>query len=233
MGFVPGAIPAWSYSGSDPTLLMSLRLGVPICKMGCRHLQPCRGVLLLCAVVPLPSWERSPQMDDDTALFPISAFSVISCRRSVMCRFLTGGERRGERKLMGGSGMAAQLGFLVAPCRHLCRMSCPFLMLRRLCCSSFWHCCKPPLLLPARNHCSHQHLRNAPWALPHTPQHCGVSSCLLPSPSLSLHLHLLQMWSISSPSICTLLTPLARPPMQHLLFCPGPQIYLNFDLDGK
>lgn len=137
-------------------------------------------------------------MDDDTALFPVSAFSVISRRHSVMYRFLTGGERRGERRLMGGNRMAAQLGFLVAPCRCLCRMSCPFLMLHHLCCSSFWHFCKLLLLLPARNHCSHQRLRNAPRALPHKPQHCGVSSCLTPSPSSSLHL--LQMWSISSPA---------------------------------
>lgn len=139
-------------------------------------------------------------MDDDTALFPISAFSVISQTFSDVQISDRRGERRGERRLMGGSGMAAQLSFLVAPCRRLCRMSCPFLMLHHLCCSSFSGTTASFCFSLPGNHCSHQHLRNAPRALPHKPQHCGLSSCLKPSPSSSLHLCLLQMWSISSPA---------------------------------
>lgn len=139
-----------------------------------------------------------------------------------------------------------RLGFVLAPQGCLCRMSCPFLLLCHLCCSSSWHdsTCEALLLLRARE----PRLARAPWkcswALPYKPRSPSWLVAEQLAPSLS---------QPPVPASISISPRSCAPDVEHLIptlallsrvpgsgptsstCCsrPKPRIYLNFDPDGK
>lgn len=139
-----------------------------------------------------------------------------------------------------------RLGFVLAPQGCLCRMSCPFLLLCHLCCSSSWHDStrEALLLLRARE----PRLARAPWkrswALPYKPWSPSWLVAEQLAPSLS---------QPPVPASISISPRSCAPDVEHLIptlallsrvpgsgptsstCCsrPKPRIYLNFDPDGK